>query len=431
MSEQTILKNWLKSKNKINEYNEGKEILAFAVQGTFRQIYELLKNKKENNFETPTFQADLDEDKIDEMVQSYLEYPSHFVSQLLLTIANVKIGNDEINYIMDGQHRMEMIKKLYENYKTNENVIIAVHFLKTEDDLLKLFNNLNKDSTKNLKYVKLDIFKKHEIVQFRTLISMRYQERYAKTKSKSVYIKTVNEFIEELHDKKFFEKNKLSLDETIKLIDSKHIEYFNELQYLENVGNNPSAFYKDEVNVINKHKNVMFLKNNNFVDFISCDELPNHHTYKEKRCSISHGKRCEVWDNEFCDVVKGVCPVIDCTQMLYKKDKGFQCGHIISVKNGGSNELDNLRPICANCNSKMSSTNWTIYEFKSGFEKRVDNKKEIDGENSDDHEFIDCDRCCKSLTKLQCKLTKIDNKMEIVCAKCSIRFQHKKISKNQ
>ena len=45
------------------------------------------------------------------------------------------------------------------------------------------------------------------------------------------------------------------------------------------------------------------------------------------------------------------CKLTDITQL------SFHCGHVISEKNGGKINVDNLRPICQNCNSSMGTTN--------------------------------------------------------------------------
>jgi hypothetical protein len=39
----------------------------------------------------------------------------------------------------------------------------------------------------------------------------------------------------------------------------------------------------------------------------------------------------------------------------------FECGHIVSVKNGGEDVIQNLRPVCAQCNRSMGAKN--MYEF--------------------------------------------------------------------
>lgn len=39
----------------------------------------------------------------------------------------------------------------------------------------------------------------------------------------------------------------------------------------------------------------------------------------------------------------------------------FECGHIVSLADGGKTNIDNLRPICSMCNKSMGKTNY--YEF--------------------------------------------------------------------
>jgi hypothetical protein len=43
----------------------------------------------------------------------------------------------------------------------------------------------------------------------------------------------------------------------------------------------------------------------------------------------------------------------------------FHCGHIIAEADGGSTTVDNLLPICAQCNLSMGQMN--LYEFKKEY----------------------------------------------------------------
>jgi len=47
----------------------------------------------------------------------------------------------------------------------------------------------------------------------------------------------------------------------------------------------------------------------------------------------------------------------------------FECGHNIPESKGGASDIDNLRPICGNCNKSMGSS-YTIDEF-SNMSKRA------------------------------------------------------------
>ena len=43
----------------------------------------------------------------------------------------------------------------------------------------------------------------------------------------------------------------------------------------------------------------------------------------------------------------------------------FHCGHVVSEKDGGLTNVDNLRPICSQCNLSMGTMN--LNEFKRKF----------------------------------------------------------------
>ena len=61
----------------------------------------------------------------------------------------------------------------------------------------------------------------------------------------------------------------------------------------------------------------------------------------------------------------------------------FECGHNIPESRGGTSDIDNLRPICGNCNRSMSNS-YTIDEF-SNLSKRAT-------------QFFECFRFKKSAT---------------------------------
>ena len=45
----------------------------------------------------------------------------------------------------------------------------------------------------------------------------------------------------------------------------------------------------------------------------------------------------------------------------------FDCGHIVSEKDGGTQEITNLRPICSACNNSMGTQNMIEYIKTYGF----------------------------------------------------------------
>lgn len=58
------------------------------------------------------------------------------------------------------------------------------------------------------------------------------------------------------------------------------------------------------------------------------------------------------------------CGKYGCENKINRGKNGFHCGHIVSEFNGGKTIIENLRPVCFNCNSNMNTTNWLDYEKK-------------------------------------------------------------------
>ena len=85
--------------------------------------------------------------------------------------------------------------------------------------------------------------------------------------------------------------------------------------------------------------------------FKSTDEIK---IKKNKKC-ISHKLRRLVWNTYINQHIgEHVCLCCEATMI---SQLNFECGHVISVHNGGKLELENLRPICTPCNRSMNSKN--------------------------------------------------------------------------
>ena len=80
-----------------------------------------------------------------------------------------------------------------------------------------------------------------------------------------------------------------------------------------------------------------------------------------------------LWSLHFPNVLEGKCK---CCQTETITRNNFDCGHIISEKNGGEIKLENLKPICRSCNSSMGVMNMNEYMKKYGFDK-IANKKMV------------------------------------------------------
>ena len=70
-----------------------------------------------------------------------------------------------------------------------------------------------------------------------------------------------------------------------------------------------------------------------------------------------------VWDT-YVGVDKGTAPCLCCERTSIRQLE-FHCGHVISEARGGTTTVENMRPICAQCNLSMGTQN--LFDFKGRY----------------------------------------------------------------
>jgi len=283
---------------------------------------------------------------------------------------NIVIGDlNDTWYIIDGQHRIEMVNQIVRSginvtgdVSGPEHLVFCWHKFTNEASMRCLFNSINKDSVKNQFYIMQGEFVQIKINEFVKCLKTYYRDSFATTKTQKGYIKTIEEVRDELIQSKFFE-TELTYTELYDIFVSKNNDFYEENRYRILFTANKSNFYKTEIRHI--ESNIVFsLKNNNFIQWLQ-DPINNepYHTLKSHKKRITRKLKLDCWVNEFTNEIQGCCPVNNCSNILHKEvtDK-WEAGHVISEKNGGENIVANIRPICPPCNKSMSSTNWIDYE---------------------------------------------------------------------
>ena len=92
---------------------------------------------------------------------------------------------------------------------------------------------------------------------------------------------------------------------------------------------------------------------------------------KKKRASIPGILRYQVWEKYIGKYLKAkcfCCRTKTITPFTYYQT--FQAGHIISDCNGGKTTIENLLPICRDCNMHMGGENWDDYAERNEFPLR-------------------------------------------------------------
>ena len=304
---------------------------------SFEIIYKIMIN---NELDTPIYQTDLNTDKVNEMIESYHNNPDYLIFKNKIVIGDIITGNKK--YILDGQHRLNMACRLWLESKVNDNLIFCYYKLETENELHKLFIELNKDSLKNHQYISLPEFVQLKANQVKTELKLAYPF-FAKTKKENNLLYALQEFIDILIERKFFEKNINFMEE----IKNKNNKFYRLIGYRIYYDENNNNFYKDEHISINN--NVIFtLKNNNFIDYLLYDTIPNHN-FKSSKIIPTPEQRLTIWFNEYKDDF-GICSYSNCSNSISVGVHGFKFGYIDN--NDKTFNKDNIRPICIKCNKK-------------------------------------------------------------------------------
>jgi ATP-dependent DNA helicase PIF1 len=82
-----------------------------------------------------------------------------------------------------------------------------------------------------------------------------------------------------------------------------------------------------------------------------------------------------LWQTYFGREYQSKCCVPKCNRIIFCND--FHAGHKISEKNGGETKLDNLIPLCSQCNLSMSFNNYDDWISEWGLNEEIDQKIEI------------------------------------------------------
>jgi 5-methylcytosine-specific restriction endonuclease McrA len=85
---------------------------------------------------------------------------------------------------------------------------------------------------------------------------------------------------------------------------------------------------------------------------------------KRRKQAIPKQVRVIVWNHYIGeDIIKHKCL---CCKKVTITNTNFDVGHVLSEKNGGTHEINNLRPICGACNHSMGTENMIDFVVKYG-----------------------------------------------------------------
>ena len=398
---------------KIPIANYGKSKIYLS---TFQELIEI-----KEDLDNPDIQGDLNEDKVEEMINSYNNNQHFLASKCLITISCIEIGNEKQYHLIDGQHRTEMISRLLEE-EQNNTILITIITINSQEELKKLFEEINTDSTKCL-YKNLSIFDKEIYEKLKN--NIKKEERYKSVPDKSSYkshVYSLSQFIHYLIENQIIEKIRKihniepNVQTIIEFIKQKETIFLNLCRYKELVNekiqSKKNDFKKDELTQLEKNS-CIFIKNNNFFEWLFDENVIPKHDFNY-RPPIPPKLRKNVWTKYYNNNSESLCPIIGCqNKMSINKEYSWECGHIKSHFNKGETNLDNLKPLCTSCNRKMSSKDWNEYS------EELINKIYLNKFGKKSNTSSTCEKCENKILKKDSRWVKYtDNNIKIWCISC-------------
>jgi len=243
------------------------------------------------------------------------------------------VNFNEKNYILDGQHRYKAYKRYYDNYNNNFDIVFAIKYCSLYQEVKDYFKDLNNN------FELYDIILDENDLDKSLYIKAYIKKKYSKHCSNSEVPRYPNINLDQI-TKYFLDLNKNTTSN----------EIINKIEELNKDIENTLKNSNDQLYELANKKQKLYL---GYIFMKSENET--------KRKSFPKSLRHSLWRETFQDSMNGYCFVCSCSVNI----ENFHAGHIISVKNGGTDNISNLRVVCSLCNLSMGIRD--LDEFKNKY----------------------------------------------------------------
>ena len=329
------------------------------------------------DIEIPNIQRIKDNDKIKDIVAFQLEHfkqKKYFNYMGTINIQYCK--EDEIYYLIDGQHRFESLKQLYDNTGHDIEIVVELVYVDTIRELIDNYKLINENTP-------LPEFPESIDKNIPEKVSNYFQNKYPSMWSKNSRARRPHLYFN------FFQEALGFLTEKLEIKDHTKLQYIIE-EYNSKLQNwNVSQFQcsKDlNENMLQKCKESgLFLGLFKYtaddyyykwVQSIIYNETgvihKARHTNNKK--TIPKSIKIDCWNQNIGMNIKNTMCICCCNKQI--DTFNFHAGHIISEHNGGKTILENIIPICGACNLSMGTRNMQefIIEYYPNNEKNFINR---------------------------------------------------------
>jgi 5-methylcytosine-specific restriction endonuclease McrA len=289
----------------------------------------------EKNVHTPEYQRYKSDDRISEII---VELSKKKEPTGIIILGKLK----NKYYIIDGQHRCEGYKRLL-----IDPILLQILQIRDDEEQYETFCAINKMVPVE-PYVHLARShpeRKRMLERLYKFIEENYKEFLSRTEFKDSLFRfpNINFHIFKDHVPRFPFYPSATYDNIIE----KFLEFNEKCK---------SELGEKDIDTIHKKKS----KNGHYLYISkSLRQVMKEVLKDDDDRKIDDSLRDKVWEKRNGKLKDGMC--FCCQKNL--NFKRFECGHIIAYSEGGRTELDNLEPICKNCNVKSQARN--LLEYKN------------------------------------------------------------------
>lgn len=321
-----------------------------------------MKNLINENINIPGIQRLKNDSKVDEIVSYQLEFFKKYSKWNFMGVINIHyVENDSKFYLIDGQHRFEACKNLYTSHGHNIHINVELVKVSNFDQLRQNYKILNQntvlpDISENIdksipEEATLYFFSKYKSMftnksrANRPHVNFNFFQEALGITTEKLALSTSKELIDIIaeHNINLAKRDRSTFPDSKKISDTMWKKCADNKLFM--------GLYKY------RHDDYAFKWVKDIVYSRTGKQLNKTNVNKKKR--IPKKVKTDSWNLWMGpDTRKGNCK---CCQLTTIDITRFDAGHIISEKNGGGTDIDNIIPLCNECNLSMSSTNIAEY----------------------------------------------------------------------
>ena len=315
--------------------------------------------------ETPDFQRFKDDEHALDIYRYQKRYFSQYQNFNFHGVISLgKIPESKKYQILDGQHRVFAMSKLFSEF-CDFFVICHIYQKNTQDELYEIYHTINQSK-------KVELYKNRNEAEI-----LKKTQEYLKSLFKP-FIKNTKRphapninldiCIQHLKNSQIISRLQIQTSDIL-------IHYIIELNnYYKSLTLNDWKKWGFDISKITDGKekdNVVFCLGfyqeyewigkilQKYEKNIDYDNM-SHNTIKNTQ-NIPKATKEKLWKKVFGDYMKGTCYC--CEEII--EFGNFEMGHVLARIYGGTNELENLQPICGTCNRDMGTMH--MEEYKKQF----------------------------------------------------------------